>query len=133
MPFVAFEQPRRALGDARRRGHLGRLVARAREKPRAELQGEYERMFMEALSRVATPARHANVLQHIAGYFRDQLDADSRAELLALIEDHRNGLVPLIVPITLIRHHVRRLGIDYLQGQVYLAPHPKELALRNHV
>ena len=112
---------------------LGRLVARAREKPRAELQAEYERTFMEALSRVATPARHANVLQHMAGYFRDQLDPDSRAELLASIEDHRNGLVPLIVPITLIRHHVRRLGVEYLQGQVYLAPHPKELALRNHV
>jgi uncharacterized protein YbgA (DUF1722 family)/uncharacterized protein YbbK (DUF523 family) len=112
---------------------LGRLVARAREKPRAELHGEYERAFMDALSRVATPARHANVLQHIVGYFRDQLDPDSRAELQMLIEDHRNGLVPLIVPITLIRHHVRRLGIEYLQGQVYLAPHPKELALRNHV
>jgi uncharacterized protein YbgA (DUF1722 family) len=112
---------------------LGRLVAQAHEKPRAELQGEYERTFMAALSHVATPARHANVLQHIAGYFRDQLDPESRAELLALIEDHRNGLVPLIVPITLIRHHARRLGIEYLQGQVYLAPHPKELALRNHV
>ena len=112
---------------------LGRLVAGAREKPRAELQGEYERTFMEALTRLATPARHANVLHHIAGYLRDQLDADSRAELLGLIEDHRNGLVPLIVPITLIRHHARRLGVEYLQGQVYLAPHPKELALRNHV
>jgi uncharacterized protein YbgA (DUF1722 family)/uncharacterized protein YbbK (DUF523 family) len=112
---------------------LGRLVARARHTPRGELQAEYEGTFMDALSRVATPARHANVLQHIAGYFRDQLDPESRAELLALIEDHRNGLVPLVVPITLIRHHVRRLGIEYLQGQVYLAPHPKELALRNHV
>jgi uncharacterized protein YbgA (DUF1722 family)/uncharacterized protein YbbK (DUF523 family) len=112
---------------------LGRLVARSHEMPRAELQVEYERMFMAALSRVATPARHANVLQHIAGYFRDQLDPGSRAELLALIEDHRNGFVPLIVPITLIQHHVRRLGVDYLQNQVYLAPHPKELALRNHV
>ncbi len=112
---------------------LGRLVARARQMPRGELQAEYERTFMGVLSRVSTPARHANVLQHIAGYFRDQLDPESGAELLALIEDHRNGLVPLVVPITLIRHHVRRLGIEYLQGQVYLAPHPKELALRNHV
>ena len=112
---------------------LGRLVARARQTPRGELQAEYERTFMGALSRVATPARHANVLQHIAGYFRDQLDPESRAELLELIEDHRNGLVPLVVPITLIRHHVRRLGIEYLQGQIYLAPHPKELALRRHM
>jgi uncharacterized protein YbgA (DUF1722 family)/uncharacterized protein YbbK (DUF523 family) len=112
---------------------LGRLVAEAKGMARADLQEQYERIFMDALSRIATPARHANVLQHIAGYFRDQLDTHSRTELLALIEDHRTGLVPLIVPITLIRHHVRRLGIEYLNGQVYLDPHPKELALRNHV
>ena len=112
---------------------LGRLVAGAGALPRAQLQDQYEQMFMEALARVATPARHANVLHHIAGYFRDALDAGSRAELAALIDDHRTGIVPLIVPITLIRHHVRRLGIAYLQDQVYLDPHPKELALRNHV
>jgi uncharacterized protein YbgA (DUF1722 family)/uncharacterized protein YbbK (DUF523 family) len=112
---------------------LGRLVARAREMPRLHVQEQYERTFMDALSRVATPTRHANVLQHIAGYFRDRLDAGSRAELLGLIEDHRKALVPLIVPITLIRHHVRRLDVEYLRGQVYLDPHPKELALRNHV
>jgi uncharacterized protein YbgA (DUF1722 family)/uncharacterized protein YbbK (DUF523 family) len=112
---------------------LGRLVARAKAMPRGDVQEHYERTFMDALSRVATPTRHANVLQHIVGHFRDRLDADSRAELLGIIEDHRNGLVPLIVPITLIRHHVRRLGIEYLHGQVYLDPHPRELALRNHV
>jgi uncharacterized protein YbgA (DUF1722 family) len=88
---------------------------------------------MGALRRIATPKRHANVMQHIVGYFRKGLDADARDELLALIEDHRNGLVPLVVPITLIRHHIRRLGIEYLQEQVYLQPHPRELALRNHV
>jgi uncharacterized protein YbgA (DUF1722 family)/uncharacterized protein YbbK (DUF523 family) len=112
---------------------LGRLVARVNEMPRADVQAEYERVFMEALSRIATPARHANVLQHVLGYVRDRLDGDSRAELLSLIEEYRNGLVPLIVPITLIRHHVRRLNVEYLQGQVYLDPHPKELALRNRV
>jgi uncharacterized protein YbgA (DUF1722 family)/uncharacterized protein YbbK (DUF523 family) len=112
---------------------LGRLVAGAKGLPRSEVQARYEREFMDALSRIATPKRHANVLQHIAGYFTDDLDAASRAELQEIIEDHRNGLVPLVVPITLVRHHVRRLGVEYLQGQVYLDPHPKELALRNHV
>jgi uncharacterized protein YbgA (DUF1722 family)/uncharacterized protein YbbK (DUF523 family) len=112
---------------------LGRLVARAKELSRTTLAADYERRFMEALAHPATPARHANVLQHIAGYFRDQLDGASRAELQGVIEDHRNGLVPLIVPITLVRHHARRLGIEYLHGQVYLDPHPKELALRNCV
>jgi uncharacterized protein YbgA (DUF1722 family)/uncharacterized protein YbbK (DUF523 family) len=112
---------------------LGRLVADAKGRARGALQQEYEQRFMGALSRIATPKRQANVLQHIVGYFRDRLHADDRAELLSLIEDHRTGVVPLVVPITLIRHHVRRLGIEYLKGQVYLEPHPRELALRNHV
>jgi uncharacterized protein YbgA (DUF1722 family) len=88
---------------------------------------------MAALKKIATPARHVNVLQHMTGYFRDRLDQDSRRELAAVIEDYRNGLVPLIVPITLVRHYVRILDVDYLRGQVYLEPHPKELMLRNHV
>ncbi len=112
---------------------LGRLVAEAKKTPRAVLRERYEAEFMQALSVIATPKRHANVLQHVAGYFRDQLDSDSRRELLSLIEDYRRGLVPLIVPITLIRHYVRRFDVAYLRGQMYLQPHPKELMLRNHV
>ena len=73
------------------------------------------------------------MLQHVLGFFRDGLDVASRHELAALIEDYRRGLVPLVVPITLVRHHVRRLGVAYLAGQVYLEPHPKELMLRNRV
>jgi uncharacterized protein YbgA (DUF1722 family)/uncharacterized protein YbbK (DUF523 family) len=112
---------------------LGRLVASAKSRPRAELRSRYEEGFMAALAKLATPGRHANVLQHMAGYFKRDLDEGSRAELQQLIEDHRRGLVPLVVPVTLVRHHVRRLGIAYLDEQVYLSPHPKELALRNHV
>ncbi len=112
---------------------LGRLVARAGEMPRAELRAEYEAGYMKSLSSMATPRRHVNVLQHIAGYFKKVLDEDSRRELAAAIADYQAGLVPLIVPITLVRHHVRRCGISYLEGQVYLEPHPKELMLRNHV
>ena len=112
---------------------LGRLVARHAGRPRREVEQEYEERFMRALSVIATPARHANVLQHILGYFKQQLDADARAELLALIEEHRRGQVPLIVPITLVRHYVRRLAVPYLAGQIYLDPHPRELSLRNHV
>lgn len=113
--------------------NLGRLVAIAQTLPRSTFRVGYEKEFMAALRVIATPRRHANVLQHMAGYLRKQLDDDSRHELLALIEDYRKGLVPLVVPLTLICHHVRRLQIKYLQGQVYLEPHPKELMLRNHV
>jgi uncharacterized protein YbgA (DUF1722 family)/uncharacterized protein YbbK (DUF523 family) len=112
---------------------IGRLVAAAKSTARRELRAGYENSFMQALAILATPRRHANVLQHIAGYFKKQLDADSRQELAALIEEYRDGLVPLIVPITLVRHHVTRLRLDYLAGQVYLEPHPRELMLRNHV
>ena len=111
---------------------LGRLVATATSRPRDEIAHEYEALFMRALAVVATPARHTNVLQHMAGYLKKQLDADDKAELTQTIDDYRRSLVPLVVPLTLIRHHVRRHRIGYLIGQTYLDPHPKELLLRNH-
>ena len=112
---------------------LGRLVADAKSADRGALLAGYTAGFMSALAKIATPQRHTNVLQHMAGYLKKSLDAASRAELRAAIEDYRLGLVPLIVPVTLIRHHVRVRDVTYLAGQVYLAPHPKELVLRNHV
>lgn len=112
---------------------LGRAVANAKAVPRSTFSVRYESEFMSALRVIATPRRHTNVLQHMMGYFRKQLDEDSRGELLALIEDYREGLVPLVAPLTLIRHYVRKFQIAYLQEQVYLDPHPKELMLRNHV
>jgi uncharacterized protein YbgA (DUF1722 family) len=112
---------------------LGRLVANATSLSRNDLETRYTEAFMTALEPIATTRRHTNVLQHMAGYFKKQLDAASRAELAATIADYRAGLVPLVVPITLIRHHVRQHEVSYLADQVYLAPHPKELMLRNHV
>jgi uncharacterized protein YbgA (DUF1722 family)/uncharacterized protein YbbK (DUF523 family) len=114
-------------------GELGRLVADAKALGRAEVRERYAAGFMEALRHLATPRRQVNVLQHVLGYFRGRLDERDRRELAGLVEDYGRGLVPLIVPITLIRHHVARLEIAYLAGQVYLDPHPKELMLRNRV
>lgn len=112
---------------------LGQLVASAGTLPRADLEREYEAGFMSALRTVATPRRHANVLHHMLGYLKSALDADEKAELLGLIDEHRQERVPLIVPLTLMRHHVRRHRVAYLEGQTYLQPHPRELSLRNHV
>ncbi len=112
---------------------LGPLVAKGKTMPRAELRDTYGKLFMEGMARRATVGRHHNVLQHMAGYFRRQLEPASRQELAGLIEDYRVGLSPLVVPLTLIRHHAYRLEVCYLQGQTYLEPHPKELMLRNHV
>ena len=112
---------------------LGRLVAGARGMPRRELEQRYVDGFMTALAQLATARRHTNALEHMAGYFKDRLDAASKRELTETIADYRRGLVPLVVPLTLIRHHVRTLDVTYLTGQTYVEPHPKELMLRNHV
>lgn len=112
---------------------LGRLVAEAKRLPRQELRERYGRELMAALSVVATRGRHVNVLEHMIGYFKETLDADNRAELRELIARYKAGKVPLVVPLTLFAHHIRRQGVAYLAGQVYLDPHPYELMLRNHV
>jgi uncharacterized protein YbgA (DUF1722 family)/uncharacterized protein YbbK (DUF523 family) len=112
---------------------LGRLVAGAKGAPREELARTYTSTFMQGLRVIATARRNTDVLLHILGYFKKLLDAAARAELLAVIEDYHRSLVPLVVPVTLIRHHVRVHRVAYLEGQTYLAPHPKELMLRNHV
>ena len=112
---------------------LGRLVAGAKSVARKDIERRYTSGFMAALTVVATPKRHTNVLQHMVGYLKDTLDRESKAELLAAVEDYRRELVPLIVPITLLRHYVRIHNIEYLAGQFYLDPHPRELMLRNHV
>lgn len=119
--------------EPRRYEELGRLVAAVKEHARAHVRQRYEALFMEALATMTTVRRQVNVLQHMTGYFRRHLDAESRHELAGVIADYRRGIVPLIVPITLIRHHARRLGVTYLLQQTYLQPHPKELMLRNHV
>ncbi|MEO8257989.1 MAG: DUF523 and DUF1722 domain-containing protein [Acidobacteriota bacterium] len=112
---------------------LGRLVAGGTALPHDELRQSYSAAFMTALSVIATPRRHTNVLQHIAGHFKRQLDRESKAELVAAIDAYRQELVPLIVPLTLLRHYIRVHDVSYLAGQLYLEPHPKELMLRNHV
>jgi len=112
---------------------LGRLVARAKQLPRSELAPAYGETYMRALRTLATKGKNANVLEHMTGYFKDRLGPAEKAELRETIADYRRGLVPLVVPLTLLRHHVRARGAPYLEGQVFLEPHPKELMLRNHV
>ena len=112
---------------------LGRLVAIGKSLARAELRGRYEAGFMTTLEKLATPGRHVNVLTHMLGHFSDRLEPVARQELLGVVEDYQRGLVPLIAPLTLVRHYIRTLKVEYLLGQTYLDPHPKELMLRNRV
>ena len=112
---------------------LGPVVAGAKKLERGALEERYRTLFMAGMRHQATVRRHVNVLQHIQGYFKRAASAEDRRELEGVIENFRSGLVPLIVPITLVRHFVRVYDVSYLQGQTYLEPNPKELMLRNHV
>jgi len=112
---------------------LGRLVAEVARPPRAGWLDGYGERFMRALETRATIPKHVNVLQHIMGFFKKQLSAAEKRELAGVIGDYANGLVPLVVPITLINHYVARFEVAYVRDQIYLRPHPKELMLRNHV
>jgi uncharacterized protein YbgA (DUF1722 family) len=113
---------------------MGQLVAKAGTIPWAELADTYGRLFMEGLALLGTRRKHVNVMQHLMGYLKNHLSAEDKQELLGLIEDYRNELLPLIVPMTLIQHYVRRYPVpEWVHQQVYLRPYPKELMLRNHV
>jgi len=116
---------------------LGRLVARGKALAPGELAEKYQIAYMTALKKIATAQRHTNVLQHMAGYLKNMIASGDKQELAGVIDEYRRGLVPLVVPITLLRHHVRAhrgaRPVAYLEGQRYLDPHPKELMLRNRV
>ena len=88
---------------------------------------------MESLRLKATPKKNINVLQHTMGYFKKQLSADEKQEVLEILQGYREGNIPLIVPITIINHFVRKYDEPYLKIQTYLNPHPVALQLRNHV
>jgi uncharacterized protein YbgA (DUF1722 family) len=112
---------------------MGKLVAKAKELPLRDLYQQYQTLLMKSLGLKTTPKKNGNVLQHMLGYFKKQLSSDKKQELLEMIDHYRKGSVPLIVPITLINHYVRKYDQPYLKQQVYLNPHPLELQLRNHV
>jgi uncharacterized protein YbgA (DUF1722 family)/uncharacterized protein YbbK (DUF523 family) len=111
---------------------MGRLVARAREKPIGTLYEEYEKLLGAVFRLKTTVKKNINVLSHILGYFKRQLSSDEKKEMLEVVDQYRNGLVPLTVPLTLVNHYVRKYEVQYLAGQFYLHPHPLDLKLRNH-
>lgn len=111
---------------------MGRLVAGEGRDSLGEVLEKYEGLLSEAMRLRPTIKKHVNVLQHLAGYFKKQLSRDEKEELQEIIDRYHRALVPLIVPVTLINHYVRKYGSEYLAGQLYLNPHPMELKLRNH-
>jgi len=111
---------------------MGRVVAQGKDIPLKPLYDKFQTLLMEALQRKTTAKKNANVLQHMVGYFKEQISVDEKQELLEIIDQFRRGYFPLIVPITLTNHYVRKYNQPYLKEQEYLNPHPLELQLRNH-
>ena len=112
---------------------MGKMVAKGKTVPVEVLFNNYEAALTGALKLKTTNAKNVNVLQHMIGYFKKDLTADEKQELLEIIERYRAGVIPLIVPVTLINHFVRKYRQPYLEKQTYLNPHPIALQLRNHV
>jgi len=112
---------------------LGQLVAQIKRYNPENFMGEYTRIFMQGFAVKSTTRKNVNVLQHIMGFLKPHLDIRARADILKVIENYRAGLVPLIVPVTLIKHYVKLFDVEYIKDQVYLNPHPEELMLRNHI
>lgn len=112
---------------------MGKLAARAGELETESLHRDYLALLVKGLRLRTTLSKQINVLHHILGYFKKQLGAHEKQEMLEIIDSYRSQEVPLIVPITLLNHFVRKYEQHYLQKQVYLNPHPVELKLRNHV
>lgn len=112
---------------------LGRMVADAGKQPLDELADNFIRVLMEALGQRATRRSHTNVLFHLSGYLKRSISTDERQRLKDLIEQYRLGHVPLVVPITLLKHHFANNPNGYIDSQVFMAPYPDELKLRNLV
>ena len=112
---------------------MGKLVAAGKELPLRELYARYQDIFLDALRLKTTNKKHTNVLMHMLGYFKEQLSAAEKQEMLELIEQYRLESLPLVVPMTMMSHYVRKYDETYLKEQTYLQPHPAELHLRNHV
>lgn len=111
---------------------MGKLVAALQKEPLSELLTHYFELLMTACKRHATPRKQQYVLLHILGYFKQDLDAFEKQEMMEILSQYKEGLIPLIVPITLLNHYVRKYDKSYLADQIYLHPHPIELKLLNH-
>jgi uncharacterized protein YbgA (DUF1722 family)/uncharacterized protein YbbK (DUF523 family) len=111
---------------------MGKLVAQGKKQPTVKLYQQYEALLLKAMRLKCTCKKHTNVMLHMMGYFKKVLSKDEKQELIEEIDKYRKGYVPLIVPVTLFSHYVRKYDEPYLKQQTYLNPHPAALKLRNH-
>jgi len=133
--FMEFHTKHKLLLMAHSPTHMrsmGKLVAEIKNYAMDEFRLQYQNLLMEALRLKTTRRKHTDVLMHCMGFLKKLLSADEKKELLEIIEQYRHGHLPLMVPVTLLNHYVRKYDPPYLREQYYLKPHPIELQLRNH-
>ena len=134
--LVAFHTQNKMLLRSHSEKHyqlMGKLVASPKVPSVKTLYRDYGVLLIQALTLQSTIAKHTNVMMHMLGYFKKQLSTAEKVEMLGLIEEYRQGYLPLVVPLTLFSHYVRKYDQSYLAQQTYLNPHPVALKLRNHV
>ncbi len=112
---------------------LGRALADLTKQDLKDFAQTYIAQLMTGLKQRATRKTHTNVLMHISGYLKNSLDRDAKKELAEILDNYRRGLVPLVVPLTLLKHHFRAAPHPYIQAQYYIDPYPETLMLRNQV
>ncbi|WP_426106737.1 YbgA family protein [Pseudomonas sp. TWR1-1-3] len=112
---------------------LGNLLGSLGKQDPMGIAPQYFSELMKALKKCATRRTHTNVLQHISGYLKQAISAEDKQEVQQLIGQYLHGIVPLVVPLTLLKHHFRLHPHPYISRQVYLQPHPEDLSLRNAI
>ena len=112
---------------------LGQLLGNMGKTDPQELGPRYFSELMAALKKCATRRTHTNVLQHLSGYLKQAISGEDKQEVQHVISQYRLGIVPLVVPLTLLKHHFRQHPDPYIAQQVYLQPHPENLSLRNAI
>lgn len=113
--------------------NLGRIVSGVTRETLQQKREAYIPLFMQTLGRRVNRKQHVNVLQHVMGYFKKELNRDEKAELLSVLQSYRNEETPLSTAMVLLQHHQNRLSDPYLQKQIYFHPYPAELGLRARV
>ncbi|WPP00675.1 DUF523 and DUF1722 domain-containing protein [Pseudomonas sp. HR96] len=112
---------------------LGKMLGSMGEADANDVGPRYFSQLMAALKRCATRGTHSNVLLHLSGYLKQHIGPADKQEMLQLIDQYRQGIVPLVVPLTLLKHLFRLHPDPYIAQQVYLQPHPENLSLRNAI
>ncbi len=112
---------------------LGRLISDLKKEELETLSEKYIRSVMGVLKKVSSRKNHVNVLQHIQGYLKQDIESNDKQELAKLIHDYRESKIPLIVPLTLLRHYFRKHPDGYIEQSWYLKLYPDELGLQNTI